>query len=162
MQAEAVDLSGHATEALWQLVQETEGALIPDGLHIMGKTPDAAKRAEFLDLMEFDTERDRQVAEAHLGSDAELTGLMTALSARYVAPVAGGDIIRAPQILPTGRNIHAFDPFRMPTAYAMADGARQAEAFWPRMTACRGASRWSFGDPTASSPTADRSRRRSA
>ena len=44
------------------------------------------------------------------------------------APVPGGDAIRAPEILPTGRNLHAFDPFRMPTAFAMADGARQAEA----------------------------------
>jgi magnesium chelatase subunit H len=25
----------------------------------------------------------------------------------------------APTILPTGRNIHAFDPFRMPTAFAL-------------------------------------------
>ena len=128
VQAEAVDLGGHAADDLWQLVQETEGALIPDGLHIMGRPMDAAKRAEFLDMMEFETEGARAEAEAHLASDAELTGLMKALSARYVAPVPGGDIIRAPQILPTGRNIHAFDPFRMPTAYAMADGARQANA----------------------------------
>jgi len=128
VQAEAVDLAGHAADDLWQLVQETEGALIPDGLHIMGRPMNAEKRAEFLDLMEFKTEGARAEAEAHLASDAELTGLMTALSARYVAPVPGGDIIRSPQILPTGRNIHAFDPFRMPTAYAMADGARQADA----------------------------------
>ena len=50
-----------------------------------------------------------------------------ALSARYIAPVPGGDLIRSPEILPTGRNLHAFDPFRMPTAFALADGAKQAE-----------------------------------
>ena len=38
----------------------------------------------------------------------------------------GGDLIRSPEILPTGRNIHAFDPFRMPTAFAMQEGAKQA------------------------------------
>jgi magnesium chelatase subunit H len=41
--------------------------------------------------------------------------------------VPGGDLIRSPAILPTGRNIHAFDPFRMPTAFALADGAAQAQ-----------------------------------
>jgi len=30
-------------------------------------------------------------------------------------------------VLPTGRNIHAFDPFRMPTAFALADGRKQAD-----------------------------------
>jgi magnesium chelatase subunit H len=62
-----------------------------------------------------------------LSAETELTGLMRALSAHYIAPVPGGDLIRSPAILPTGRNIHAFDPFRMPTAYALADGARQAQ-----------------------------------
>jgi magnesium chelatase subunit H len=50
---------------------------------------------------------------------------MRALSGRYIEPVPGGDLIRSPDVLPTGRNIHAFDPFRMPTAFALADG-RQA------------------------------------
>ena len=39
----------------------------------------------------------------------------------------GGDLIRSTDVLPTGRNIHAFDPFRMPTAYACRDGAKQAK-----------------------------------
>jgi magnesium chelatase subunit H len=41
--------------------------------------------------------------------------------------VPGGDLIRNPDILPTGRNIHAFDPFRMPTEHAVREGARQAD-----------------------------------
>ena len=32
-----------------------------------------------------------------------------------------------PAILPTGRNLHGFDPYRIPSAFAIADGARQAE-----------------------------------
>ncbi len=52
---------------------------------------------------------------------------MRALSGHFIAPVPGGDLIRSPQIVPTGRNIHAFDPFRMPTAFAMAEGAKQAD-----------------------------------
>ena len=33
-----------------------------------------------------------------------------------------------PAILPTGRNLHGFDPFRIPSAFAVQDGARQAAA----------------------------------
>ena len=56
-----------------------------------------------------------------------MAGLMAALGGRYVAPVPGGDLTRSPEILPAGRNIHAFDPYRMPTAHAMREGAAQAD-----------------------------------
>jgi magnesium chelatase subunit H len=46
--------------------------------------------------------------------------------------VPGGDLIRTPAILPTGRNLHGFDPFRIPSAYAIADGTRQAERLLAR------------------------------
>jgi magnesium chelatase subunit H len=62
-----------------------------------------------------------------LRQQTELTGLMRALSGHYIEPVPGGDLIRSPEVLPTGRNIHAFDPFRMPTAFALQDGAKQAD-----------------------------------
>jgi len=65
--------------------------------------------------------------DALLSQDHELPALMRALGARFIAPVPGGDLIRSPQIMPTGRNIHAFDPFRMPTAHALAEGMRQAD-----------------------------------
>src|SRR5690606_2839000 len=34
--------------------------------------------------------------------------------------------------LPTGRNIHGFDPFRIPSAFAVADGKRQADLLLER------------------------------
>ena len=34
-------------------------------------------------------------------------------------------MLRSPDILPTGRNLHGFDPYRLPTAFALADGTRQ-------------------------------------
>ena len=62
-----------------------------------------------------------------LGEDHELPALIHALDAGYTPPVAGGDLIRTPEMLPTGRNIHGFDPFRLPSAFAVADGRRQAD-----------------------------------
>ena len=127
MQAEAGDLDGSDPDHLWLTLLETETALIPDGLHVIGRPMGDAERAEHLRVMaETDPETQARVDQL-LQEDHELPALMRALSARYIAPVAGGDLIRSPDVLPTGRNIHAFDPFRMPTAFAMQDGAKQAQ-----------------------------------
>jgi len=64
---------------------------------------------------------------AHLAVDTEVSALLHALDGRYVRPAPGGDILRTPAVLPTGRNIHGFDPFRIPSALAVRDGKQQAE-----------------------------------
>ena len=126
-QAEAVDLDGRDPDALWLTLLETEDALIPDGLHVVGQPMSEAEITEHLRVMA-DTDDATRARIAHLlRQETELAALMRALSARYTAPVPGGDLIRSPEVLPTGRNIHAFDPFRMPTPFALQDGAKQAE-----------------------------------
>lgn len=128
-QAEDLDFGRLDPDELWLKVLETEGSLIPAGLHVVGRPVEAEDRAALLDLMPLDPDSDdRQRVDRLLQEDGELTGLMRALSARFIDPVPGGDIIRSPEILPTGRNIHAFDPFRMPTAHALAVGVQQAQA----------------------------------
>ncbi|RYF32308.1 MAG: magnesium chelatase subunit H, partial [Comamonadaceae bacterium] len=64
---------------------------------------------------------DRLIAEDH-----EVDGILRALDGRFLRPAPGGDLLRTPAILPTGRNLHGFDPFRIPSAYAVLDGTRQA------------------------------------
>jgi magnesium chelatase subunit H len=54
------------------------------------------------------------------------------LDGRFVAPAPSGDVLRTPGLLPTGRNIHGFDPFRIPSAFAVQDGARQAQRLLAR------------------------------
>ncbi len=124
-QANAVDMNARNIDALWLKLAETEGALITEGLHVVGQPLSAAARADMMRLMPEGEARDR--AAELLKADHELPALMRALSAHYIAPVPGGDLIRSPEIVPTGRNIHAFDPFRMPTAFAIAEGAKQAD-----------------------------------
>ncbi|WPZ36827.1 magnesium chelatase subunit H [Thalassobaculum sp. OXR-137] len=65
--------------------------------------------------------------DAKLQKCVEIDALLHALDGRYIRPVAGGDLLRTPAILPTGRNIHGFDPYRLPSAFAVADGAAQAD-----------------------------------
>jgi magnesium chelatase subunit H len=52
-------------------------------------------------------------------ADNELGALLTALEGEYVIPGPGGDPIRNPDVLPTGKNIHALDPQAIPTAAAV-------------------------------------------
>lgn len=47
--------------------------------------------------------------------DNELGALVEALNGEYVEPGPGGDPIRNPSVLPTGKNIHALDPQSIPT-----------------------------------------------
>jgi magnesium chelatase subunit H len=70
--------------------------------------------------------------DQQLAQDHEIAGLMHALDGRFVRPAPGGDVLRTPAILPTGRNLHGFDPFRIPSAYAVQDGARQADRLLAR------------------------------
>merc|ERR1712078_853918 len=59
----------------------------------------------------------------------EIDSLLRGLSGEYVLPEAGGDLLRdGPGVLPTGRNIHALDPYRMPSPAAMEKGSKLAEA----------------------------------
>ncbi|MDB9312495.1 magnesium chelatase subunit H [Spirulina sp. CS-785/01] len=52
-------------------------------------------------------------------ADNELGGLLQALEGEYILPGPGGDPIRNPMVLPTGKNIHALDPQSIPTIAAV-------------------------------------------
>ena len=73
-----------------------------------------------------------QQVNADMAVDHELPAILHALDGGFIRPAPGGDLLRNPEILPTGRNIHGFDPFRIPSAFAVADGARQAERLLQR------------------------------
>lgn len=49
----------------------------------------------------------------------ELGGIMELLNGNFLNPAPGGDPIRNPDVLPTGRNMHALDPSSIPTAAAV-------------------------------------------
>ena len=57
-----------------------------------------------------------------LHAESETRGLLAALSGRYIPTSYGGDPIKNPDSLPTGRNLYGFDPSRVPTPAAWAAG----------------------------------------
>ncbi|MGQ0711764.1 MAG: cobaltochelatase subunit CobN [Rhodoferax sp.] len=62
-----------------------------------------------------------------LQAHGELAGLVRALDGRYIATSYGGDPIKNPDSLPTGRNLYGFDPSRVPTLAAWEAGKRALE-----------------------------------
>merc|ERR1719277_969605 len=63
-----------------------------------------------------------QVCLGEVVRNNELSSLVKALNGCFVEPGPGGDPIRNPDVLPTGKNMHALDPQSIPTK-AAADTA---------------------------------------
>ncbi len=133
-----------AITRLHNAVHELECTLVPDGLHVVGQPLGDAARADLLAAMgeaktgtrpetasiaalmaggasglADDVAAELLATNRLLGEDHELPAIVRALDGGFIRPVAGGDVIRTPDVLPTGRNLHGFDPFRIPSAFAM-------------------------------------------
>lgn len=70
--------------------------------------------------------------------ERELAGLMGALAGRFTPPSPSNDVVRNPAIVPTGRNIHGLDPFRVPSPVAQEVGTRLMTELLTRQTAAEG------------------------
>ncbi|UVH60206.1 cobaltochelatase subunit CobN [Variovorax paradoxus] len=88
----------------------------------MGKT--AADVQSLLSLAER-----AQKLDAVLAHNEEIEGLLTALDGRYLKSSYGGDPVRNPDSLPTGRNLYGFDPSRVPTRAAWDTGVAAMDAW---------------------------------
>ncbi|HUQ34091.1 MAG TPA: cobaltochelatase subunit CobN [Pyrinomonadaceae bacterium] len=203
--------------SLYEQVLEIEQRLIPTGLHVFGRPPEAAGRADMLRMVaSFDrpecgaralpdlvaegsgfgvyTEllEESRLVEARLrekervdeivaaainlfleaGSEAaalwleetarvkrkesrpvfsllsgiceqlsvsrELVSLTRALRGEYIEPGPGADIVQNPDILPTGRNTHAINPYVVPSQIAYARAERVVKGLLERHTAEHG------------------------
>jgi magnesium chelatase subunit H len=147
LQAAALDLcpadpkwNGDSRERVAEVrskLLELEYSLIPMGLHVVGEGMPAQARKDTIDAIresmpvpmaeaEF-AELDRLLADDH-----EIPGILRALDARYVPPAPGGDLVRTPKVVPTGRNLYGFDPYKVPSAYALIDGRKRADLLLER------------------------------
>jgi len=76
---------------------------------------------------------------SRIEDEQEIKGLLHALEGGYIPPSPGNDVMRNAAVVPTGRNIHALDPFRVPTAAAHATGAQLMTEMLERLTREQGA-----------------------
>ena len=63
-----------------------------------------------------------------LGASNEMAAMLAILDGRYLPTSYGGDPIKNPDSLPTGRNLYGFDPSRIPTKAAWEAGKEAMES----------------------------------
>lgn len=125
--AQRVDLllacaeAGHGVRPAREAIEALAQGATPEAA-LAHAGPDAAAAATLLPLLQA-----LATTNGLLGHEHEINGIVRALDGRFLRPAPGGDLLRTPAVLPTGRNLHGFDPFRIPSAFAVKDGARQAE-----------------------------------
>ncbi|BAY52292.1 magnesium-protoporphyrin methyltransferase [Thermostichus vulcanus NIES-2134] len=99
-----------------------------ESLHGAGYTHvDAAALKPLMEYLEFCLQQ--------IVADNELGALLQALEGEYILPGPGGDPIRNPEVLPTGKNIHALDPQAIPTAAAVQSAKVVVDRLLARQTA---------------------------
>ncbi|HEY0762217.1 MAG TPA: cobaltochelatase subunit CobN [Pyrinomonadaceae bacterium] len=67
-----------------------------------------------------------------LQTNSEIDSLVRALRGEFIEPGPGADIIQNPDILPTGRNTHALNPYAVPSAVAFARSEAVANSLLDR------------------------------
>ena len=73
-----------------------------------------------------------ETISAKLQTNNELDSLVRALRGEFIEPGPGADIIQNPDILPTGRNTHAINPYGVPSAAAFARSEAVANSLLER------------------------------
>lgn len=146
----------HYLVKLYEYLQVLENRLFSSGLHTLGEAPNADQLTSYLQAY-FGEELPEEVSEAIAHQNAtpnpqslasnpqllaeaieirdllsqssdELTNLLRGLNGEYIPAAAGGDLLRdGSGVLPTGRNIHALDPYRMPSPAAYERGREIAK-----------------------------------
>jgi magnesium chelatase subunit H len=126
---------------VYQYLQVVEQRLFSSGLHTLGEAPDEdglrgyleayfenLSEKEFKAIITGEELNERvkegiEIRQLLARNEEEITNLIRGLNGEYVPPAPGGDLLRdGTGVLPTGRNIHALDPYRLPSPAAMMRG----------------------------------------
>jgi magnesium chelatase subunit H len=73
-----------------------------------------------------------ETVSTKLQTNNEIDSLVRALRGEFIEPGPGADIIQNPDILPTGRNTHAINPYSVPSAAAYARSETVANSLLAR------------------------------
>jgi magnesium chelatase subunit H len=126
---------------VYEYLQIVEQRLFSSGLHTLGEVPNEEALQSYLEAyfgeqkseqeakkvseeeLERRFEQQQLITDLLMQTEDEITNLLRGLNGEYIPPAPGGDLLRdGPGVLPTGRNIHALDPYRMPSPAAYERG----------------------------------------
>jgi magnesium chelatase subunit H len=141
---------------VYEYLQVLEQRLFSSGLHVLGQKPSEEGLKSYLEAY-FDgglsegeineiispnnlnidrwgeslsphLEEAVKIRDLLVQNTDEMTNLLRGLNGEYIPPAPGGDLLRdGSGVLPTGRNIHALDPYRMPSPAAYERGKEIAK-----------------------------------
>ncbi|ALB43176.1 MULTISPECIES: magnesium chelatase subunit H [Nostocales] len=127
----------HYLVKLYEYLQVLENRLFSSGLHTLGEAPNHEELTGYLDAYfgnepqshrEHREKEEEEITRLLNQSTDELTNLLRGLNGEFIPPAPGGDLLRdGAGVLPTGRNIHALDPYRMPSPAAFERGKEIAK-----------------------------------
>jgi magnesium chelatase subunit H len=141
---------------VYEYLQVLEQRLFSSGLHVLGEKPNEEGLKSYLEAyfdgglsegeiegiispnnLEIDSRGERlspklseavKIRDLLVQNTDEMTNLLRGLNGEYIPPAPGGDLLRdGSGVLPTGRNIHALDPYRMPSPAAYERGKEIAK-----------------------------------
>jgi magnesium chelatase subunit H len=129
----SVEALNHYFVKIYNYLQVVEQRLFSSGLHTLGEPPTPEEletylNAYFADKSAKDDAEADSIREVLAQTTDEMTNLLRGLNGEYIPPAPGGDLLRdGLGVLPTGRNIHALDPYRMPSPAAYERGREIAK-----------------------------------
>jgi len=141
---------------VYEYLQVLEQRLFSSGLHVLGNAPNDEQLRSYLEAyfdgelsegeiegiisrrdamtqsndakLTFKFEEGERIRDLLAQNTDEMTNLLRGLNGEYIPPAPGGDLLRdGSGVLPTGRNIHALDPYRMPSPAAYERGKEIAK-----------------------------------
>lgn len=131
---------------IYDYLQVIEQRLFSSGLHTLGEVPNEEELKSYLEAyfgeeigdipqdfregyIDNSVNKDAEkIRELLMQNTDELTNLLRGLNGEYIPAAPGGDLLRdGSGVLPTGRNIHALDPYRMPSPAAYERGREIAQ-----------------------------------
>lgn len=99
-------------------------------VHLAGSAvPNRAEAKVLQPAVLLDLAQRAQQLDAALADNQEIKGFLTALDGKHLQASYGGDPVRNPESLPTGRNLYGFDPSRVPTRQAWDTGVAAFDAW---------------------------------
>lgn len=123
-------------DVIHHYLEEISDRITPFGMHTFGVPPreeyvqSTAETIASMDTTLDDAQRAARIEELksliYLSATRELDALIAGLSGRYIPAGPGGDPLRNPSALPTGRNFYSFDPRRIPALSTYNMGNRLA------------------------------------